>query len=608
VHKWRVHFDPRLGTKQHDVAAGFGHALLSAVAVNAFEALHVSASIWEHGSEWLPLHTEPNIIGIEVQHSKRAERFAHNERCFDQVLREKRTVLARHVGNLDLFVPILAGGDVVAILVTGPFADERPTAASLSQQWRLLAGRHPHPSDPGFAAFVDAALSILVLAPAKLREFTEMVECLAQLMAGSGSAERILNRAEVLRTSVEEARFTDRTWSAVHEMLDERSSQIWDDSRKDLSYLGLPGMPEDILVGLTASRDPQADPIDEIVRRDALQRAAVELARKTGNTIAGRVGDHGVVFLCPGRGSLQSRRQRLRGLADRAWSLADRRFGLRSYFGASGIVGAEPLSRSFQAALSAAEAAVAAESRLVIASADAPHPVQSHRRLRRELGALSEDHPNQLAARFDRYIEAVTAESGHRIEALRGHLDAGFDAVSLPLLRSGTLDEKSFSSLCEVLDRASREARTSSESLSAYRRAIADVVDAVRRPVVARRARGIRHAVEYIEQHYGEALSLAAVARAAGMANARFSRLFKSSEGIPFDEYVRGRRMDRAKHLLSSTGLPVARIAEMSGWGSVQYFCRAFRKATGKTPGSYRRLGAVQKKVIKVQNGRRVSR
>jgi len=142
--------------------------------------------------------------------------------------------------------------------------------------------------------------------------------------------------------------------------------------------------------------------------------------------------------------------------------------------------------------------------------------------------------------------------------------------------------------LCDSLDQALGEARTATEYVAAYGRAVASVVDTVVRPVAARRERGLSHALTYIDRHFVEPISLVQVARAAGMAPASLSRLLSKSEGITFEACLRARRILRARQLLSSTGLTVSRVAEMSGWRSVQHFCRAFKAATGKTPGRYR--------------------
>ena len=173
--------------------------------------------------------------------------------------------------------------------------------------------------------------------------------------------------------------------------------------------------------------------------------------------------------------------------------------------------------------------------------------------------------------------------------------------MAQPLVESGALDVKSYRTLCDGLDRAAADARTLEDLCAAYKLAAADIADAVRKPVPARQGRGLRRAIEYIDLHYSEPMRLGDAARAAGMARVYFSRLFKEQEGTTFEAHVRRLRLARAKQLLASTGLGIARVAEMSGFRGAPYFCRVFRTATGTTPAGYRRNSGMQEKGNKVQ-------
>lgn len=47
-------------------------------------------------------------------------------------------------------------------------------------------------------------------------------------------------------------------------------------------------------------------------------------------------------------------------------------------------------------------------------------------------------------------------------------------------------------------------------------------------------------------------------------------------------------RIERAKHLLMSTGQSVAEVSECVGFRDVSHFSRMFRKQVGVSPGRYR--------------------
>jgi AraC-like DNA-binding protein len=590
VYVWNASKNRKTGHLVHTVAAGHGHALLAPLVTYAFRALRVSAALWEHGFEWFPIHDEPNVQSFEHQHGVGQKRYEYNARSFAQVLERKHSVRGQHAGYSDLFAPILVAGQVAAILVTGPFALTRPTRAAVLERWHWLTGRQGHPADPEFAGYVAATLSTLVLESAEHHTFERLVGCLVRLMAGEGAADEIANEWEHARASLDKVRLVERTWGAVREMVDERSSKGW--STRTLAHglglLGLSRLPDSVLVGLTVSQLPNRDPVEEAIQRDAFQRSTVHLARSAGDAIAGQVGDHGVVFLMAAGGPPQRRRRRLRDVAERVTALARHDFGFTLYCGSADAPKSSPIDRSYQAALAAAESALVQGTGRVVPASSQGLGADSLWHLRRDLGYGIEERPDALAARFERYVEAVAARSGYRMEPLRIHLEVGFQRMAEPLLDNVTLGAQGLVTIREGLSRAATVARTTGELLTAYREAVADLSTAVSSPVVARHEHSLRKALDHIHQHFTEPLRLPHVARLAGLSPKYFSRLFAKREGTTFERYVSRMRIERAKQLLASTDLAVGRVAKLSGFNSVQYFCGAFRRSLEVSPLAYR--------------------
>ncbi len=69
----------------------------------------------------------------------------------------------------------------------------------------------------------------------------------------------------------------------------------------------------------------------------------------------------------------------------------------------------------------------------------------------------------------------------------------------------------------------------------------------------------------------------------------RFSHSFKESIGISPKQYMMKLRIDTACELLVNTPLDLAAIAENVGISDVNYFCRIFKKHTGKPPSYFRK-------------------
>jgi len=588
---WTVLSDPKTGGYTHTVRGGAGHSLLVPVVCSVFQALRVSASMFD-GRFWWSLHSEPNLTQLEVEHCVESHRWAYNGRLFAKVTKQRTPIRGTHAGYSDLFVPVTVSGKVVAVLVVGPFADERPSSASILERWRKLTGRQGHPSDPEFATYLRMTLSTLVLDGQKPQLFEQLLTRLAKLIAGEGPADELANQAHSLRLQIEPARFVDRMWEAVSTMIDERSSRAQYSAAiaYELVGLGLSRAADQVLVGLAINRAADPDPVGEAVRRDAFQRAAALLARNAGHMVAGRLGDHGVVFVSASRGSAEQRKKVILSFASRAATVARQRFALSLHFGASLARGSVLVAHGYQAALAAAESALTQGAKIVIAE-PAPNvrPPERLREMREELGHVAEEHPELLTAHFERYIEAASLRSAHSIEPTRTQLEIAFERVADQLSRGGALTPKSRGAMQERLERAAGAARTLSELGAAYRAAIADLADAIRRPVAAGQDRSLRGALEYIHQHYGERLELPKVARVAGFTPKYFSQLFHQRERMTFERYLAKLRLERAKQLLSGTDLTVTRVAELSGYGSAQYFCRVFRRVAGVTPVAFRR-------------------
>lgn len=86
----------------------------------------------------------------------------------------------------------------------------------------------------------------------------------------------------------------------------------------------------------------------------------------------------------------------------------------------------------------------------------------------------------------------------------------------------------------------------------------------------------------------GEPADLESMARAAGMSRFAYCRAFTAAMGVSPWRYVLMRRIARAKQLLAMSDLPVKEIARSCGFTDSDYFCRAFRRETGISPGAWR--------------------
>lgn len=68
-------------------------------------------------------------------------------------------------------------------------------------------------------------------------------------------------------------------------------------------------------------------------------------------------------------------------------------------------------------------------------------------------------------------------------------------------------------------------------------------------------------------------------------------RLFRRKISMTPSGYLAQLRLQKAISLLKQTRYPLRRIAGLSGYNDVNYFCRIIRNSTGRTPGEIRSLG-----------------
>jgi AraC-like DNA-binding protein len=99
---------------------------------------------------------------------------------------------------------------------------------------------------------------------------------------------------------------------------------------------------------------------------------------------------------------------------------------------------------------------------------------------------------------------------------------------------------------------------------------------------------GIKRAVLYVDHHFREPLTLAAVAAQAHLSPNYFSERFREFTGTSFQAYLQQRRLGFARSLLASTQLGVTEVCHAAGFNSPSHFGRAYRSRYGESPSSFR--------------------
>lgn len=100
----------------------------------------------------------------------------------------------------------------------------------------------------------------------------------------------------------------------------------------------------------------------------------------------------------------------------------------------------------------------------------------------------------------------------------------------------------------------------------------------------------VAHVKAQIEIRLSEEISVAGLAREAGVSVGYLSKLFQQSESTTVVAYLRARRIRRAEHLLRHSTLPVKAIATAVGIPDLHLFNKTIRKELGASPRAVRTI------------------
>lgn len=94
----------------------------------------------------------------------------------------------------------------------------------------------------------------------------------------------------------------------------------------------------------------------------------------------------------------------------------------------------------------------------------------------------------------------------------------------------------------------------------------------------------VSSAICFVQSNYAKDISLEHISEHVHLSPGYFSHLFKKETGMGVSQYINLCRLDRAKHLLTSSNLRISQISQAVGISSASYFCNLFRRHFGQTP------------------------
>ncbi|MGR6469047.1 GlxA family transcriptional regulator [Rhizobium sp. PAMB 3182] len=90
--------------------------------------------------------------------------------------------------------------------------------------------------------------------------------------------------------------------------------------------------------------------------------------------------------------------------------------------------------------------------------------------------------------------------------------------------------------------------------------------------------------IELMENHLAEPVSLLDIADSAGLSRRQIERLFRQEMGRSPARYYLEIRLDRARHLLVQSNMPIVEVAVACGFVSASHFSKCYREVYNRSP------------------------
>ena len=116
----------------------------------------------------------------------------------------------------------------------------------------------------------------------------------------------------------------------------------------------------------------------------------------------------------------------------------------------------------------------------------------------------------------------------------------------------------------------------------------------------------LRRAIDYVESHLAEPISLAEIASATGLTRMHFAAQFRAATGLRPHEYLLRRRIERSQEMLMTTDMRLIDIALAVGFQTQSHYSHLFRRFVGQSPGAWLRSRCEEKARARRAAGRKI--
>ena len=557
---------------------------------------------WMELTPQAPLNLRPTHF--EKFYGQEAERVAFYRRCLKKVVSEKKVVIDQCGGFYSFFAPLGSTGAKRWIFYADFFLKQPADWDSLAGQWRKLTGKEPVGSDPDFLSYVKMALKFPVFDEILLKGIKEFIECYVDFLMGHQDGPPLYPKVDKLRQEVFAKRLPNSTWVQEALGLEKLIPPPWAwYSDHQLApwmkeELGIDRIPNTVMAMMPVQMPGEGmDPVKTLIRNYHIQRECFSFSKKVPQTVAEKLQDYGVLFLTsadPGKNEVQARLQ----LRDRAQTIQEfikKTFHLKSVVGIGRpVMSGQALYPSYREAVLALHLCVQTEKPFLFfddPTGAVAGPVYSrlHKASLELLDAYDRVSNESVKLASDRYVREVLEFSAGHVDVVRSQFLAQLFQFLDRLKRRSLLNPKDAAGYANGFCRKLEDAASIYNLIGIFKETLQNLTLLAARPLEGSKSLRMETTLEFLRENFAQELRLPKVAKEAGFSVPVFCRVFKKTTGLSFVSYLNKLRVEKAKVLLTSSGLNVIQVGNSCGFQTPHHFIRNFKQWTGQTPGDFRK-------------------
>ena len=566
--------------------------------------LNYSIDILDPVPAWLPLnrhHRPDSFFDLEIKYGL-TRKFDQTENPhFRKAYGENLSIIGQYLDLdfYDLFVPVSPNRKCVAMLLSGVFVTESWTRLKLEKNWTKISRRAASPENPAYMEFIRIALDTPVLEGVVLQAYQEASGIYAQMLAGEGR-DGEGKRLEELKLKIFSKQLPHHYW-LDWALGNQYIMPTWNRKVAEIDWvrdeIGITRLPTTVITVIPVKPPARmADPVEERLQVNRLQRRSYHLAKTLPQTVGGKLENYGAVFVTSGDPAKNriERRKQIEDAARRIHRFAVGTLGGPALVGVGEtVIPGESLNRSFQQAVLALHLGSHSGKEIVFFSPGPQAKTEGLPELRRLLSNLTRQFASSsfsdLEIARDGFLKQVLTLSFQNPEEIRWHFQYALIQLVEATRRQVEVAEKEINELHESLSAALEKAGTTQEMVLAFQDSLRKLAQYTEKPGTLKAADSIEKARDYIRGHFQEPLRISKLAKISKISTSTFSRRFKKLTGVGLEIYLQSLRLEEARRLLKTGSLPIYKVAFMCGFKSVPHFIQMFHRKMGVPPQKFRR-------------------